>query len=72
VTATAPVKRAPAQVIGDFALTPYQSNPSQPFQTGNPYYVVYANKEIINGHGDIFNPNFVRFIIEYLSLYYDY
>jgi hypothetical protein len=71
VAPAVPAKRAPQQTIGDFALTPYQSNPSETYKTGNPYFVVYASKEIINGHSDIFNPNFICFIVEYLSLYTD-
>src|SRR5206468_2128326 len=59
-----PAGPTPSTTIGDFDLS------SQPGYAGHlPYFVVYADKKIIDGHGDIFNPNFIKFLAEYLSLY---
>lgn len=54
-------------IIGDFEL-----HPQPGFAAQMPYFVVYADSKIIDGHGDIFNPNFVKFLAQYLSLYRRY
>jgi hypothetical protein len=37
----------------------------------NPYWVVHTNKDVIDGHSDLFNSNFVTFIRQlYLSVIY--
>jgi len=50
--------------IGDFQLSELPG-----YSPNIPYFVVYADSKIIDGHGDIFNPNFIKFLAEYLSLY---
>lgn len=39
------------------------------FDKSSPYLVFHANANLIPGHSDIYNPNFVKFIVAYLRLY---
>jgi len=55
---------APDRLIGDFELRARQG-----YSPNTPYYVVQVDGKLISSHGDIFNPNFIRFLSEYLRLY---
>lgn len=55
------------QLCGGMTLT---ATP-QWYPKDNPYWVVRTSKDVIDGHSDLFNPNFVAFIRQlYLSVIY--
>lgn len=41
----------------------------RPWDKSSPYLVMNTNANLIHGHSDIFNQNFIRFLLAYLNLY---
>lgn len=53
---------AGTRVYGGLSLTPIAGR-----KTDGPFVVVGTSGEVIANHGDIFNPTFVRFLVDFIS-----